>query len=196
MRNKNNEIYVSVDIEADGPIPGVNSMLNVGMAAFDLTTKNPIKPIATYEANLIPLEDAVQDEFTMTEFWDKQPEAWAYVTSNQREPSEVIQEIIEWAGKLPGKPVMVVYPTYDFMWLYWYMVRFGGEKGRRAYSFSALDIKSLAMGHLGLTFKSTAKRRMPKHWFKDSPKHDHTGLTDAIGQGMLFVNMMRDLRDR
>lgn len=196
MRNKNNEIYVSVDIEADGPIPGVNSMLNVGMAAFDLEGQNPTKPIATYEANLLPLEGAVQDPDTMTEFWNQQPEAWAYVTKDQKDPAVVVQEIIEWAAKLPGKPVMVVYPTYDFMYLYWYMVRFGGKQGQQVFSFSALDIKTLAMGMLGTSFKGAAKRRMPKHWFQGAPKHDHTGLADAIGQGMLFVNIMLDLRSR
>ena len=29
------ECYVSVDIEADGPIPGAHSMLRLGAAAFD-----------------------------------------------------------------------------------------------------------------------------------------------------------------
>jgi hypothetical protein len=28
------EIYVSTDIEADGPIPGMNSMLSFGSAAY------------------------------------------------------------------------------------------------------------------------------------------------------------------
>jgi hypothetical protein len=28
------EIYISTDIEADGPIPGPNSMLSFGSAAF------------------------------------------------------------------------------------------------------------------------------------------------------------------
>ena len=29
------ECYVSIDIEADGPIPGTYSMLSLGAAAFD-----------------------------------------------------------------------------------------------------------------------------------------------------------------
>jgi len=33
MRSKK-EIYVSIDIEADGPIPGPYSMLSIGAVAF------------------------------------------------------------------------------------------------------------------------------------------------------------------
>ncbi|MBI4223476.1 MAG: exonuclease, partial [Deltaproteobacteria bacterium] len=33
--NPKTEIYVSTDVEADGPIPGQNSMLSFGSAAYD-----------------------------------------------------------------------------------------------------------------------------------------------------------------
>ena len=33
---------------------------------------------------------------------------------------------------------------------------------------------------------------MPKRWFKGAPKHTHKAIDDAIGQGVLFVNMMSD----
>ena len=43
------EIYVSTDVEADGPIPGPNSMLSFGSAAYaaDKTL------IGTFSANLL-----------------------------------------------------------------------------------------------------------------------------------------------
>ena len=43
------EIYVAVDIEADGPIPGLNSMLSFGMAVVgreDLFFYTEIQPIS------------------------------------------------------------------------------------------------------------------------------------------------------
>ena len=42
------EIYVSTDIEADGPVPGINSMLSFASAAYraDKTL------VATFSANL------------------------------------------------------------------------------------------------------------------------------------------------
>ncbi len=42
------EIYVSTDVEADGPISGINSMLNFGSAAY-LADKTLV---STFTANL------------------------------------------------------------------------------------------------------------------------------------------------
>ena len=190
------EIYVSVDIEADGPIPGVNSMLNFGMAAFRL---GYIAPIATFEVNLKALPDGVQDASTM-EFWARNPEAWAYVNKDTVTPEVGMGQAHGWLTRLPGKPVMVVYPTYDFMFLRWYLVRFCGVDNAKVFGFSALDIKSLAFGAMNHpAFKNVSKRTMSKlhpEWFKGHPPHDHTGLSDAIGQGILFIRLMQMVREQ
>jgi len=41
-------MYVSVDIESDGPIPGPHSLLSLGAAAFDLTTADPRLPFLVW----------------------------------------------------------------------------------------------------------------------------------------------------
>ena len=66
------EIYVSTDVETDGPIPGVNSMLSFGSAAYraDKTL------VATFTANLDLLPGATPDPRTM-DWWRSQPAAWA-----------------------------------------------------------------------------------------------------------------------
>ena len=69
----NNEIYISIDIETDGPIPGPNSMLSIGNAAFNQFGKL----VDTWEVNLETLRGARPDPKTKTEFWDKNPKAWA-----------------------------------------------------------------------------------------------------------------------
>jgi len=188
------EIYVSVDIEADGPIPGDNSMLNFGLAAFELDNR---EPIATYEANLQPLPGARQDKDTMA-WWANQQKAWEYVTKDPREPANVMLEVVKWAKKLPGKPVLVVYPTYDFMWMRWYLVHFCGVENAKVFGFQALDLKTLMMAVGEIPFKSVSKRWVSKehrHWFNGTPKHDHTGLADAIGQGVMLINILAELRD-
>jgi hypothetical protein len=79
------EVYVSADVEADGPIPGPHSMLSFTSAAFraDKTL------IATFEANLTLLPGATGDPKTM-EWWHGQPEAWAACRSNPRDPVAVM----------------------------------------------------------------------------------------------------------
>ena len=52
-----NEIYVSTDVEVDGPIPGLYSMLSVGSAAyqFDKTRIDEVLHIVKFGA--VDIED-------------------------------------------------------------------------------------------------------------------------------------------
>jgi hypothetical protein len=176
------EIYISTDVEADGPIPGPHSMLSFASAAYraDKTL------LGTFEANLELLPGAAGDAKTM-DWWKTQPEAWAACRSNVRDPAVVLPEYVRWLKSLPCKPVFVAYPAaYDFMFVYWYLIRFAGES---PFSHSALDIKSYAMALLGTDYRESVKRNMPKDWFDDLP-HTHVALDDAKGQGALFCNML------
>ena len=176
------EVYVSTDVEADGPIPGPHSMLSFASAAFraDKTV------VGTFTANLTTLPGAAGDPKTMA-WWQGQPEAWAACRSDPREPAAVMPEYVAWLKALPGKPVFVAYPAaYDFMFVYWYLIRFASES---PFSHSALDIKSYAMALLGTEYRASVKRNMPPEWFDDLP-HTHVALDDARGQGVLFCNML------
>lgn len=182
------DIYISVDIEADGPLPGPNSMLSLGAAAFRAGSR---EPVATFEINLTPLQGATPDPETMT-WWSKQdPEVWKHVTSNPLEPRVAMQAFGDWVRGLGGDPVMVVYPTWDFLWVHWYFVRFLGPRGT-PFGISALDIKSMAFGTLSEfdKYKSVSKRNFPKALFDGTPPHTHKALDDALGQGILFVNLL------
>ncbi len=178
----NEEIYVSTDVEADGPIPGPNSMLSFGSAAF---TANK-ELVATFSANLVTLPDATPDPKTAA-WWTTQPEAWAACRMDLQEPAEAMPSYVSWLKALPGPPVFVGYPAaYDFLFVYWYLIRFAGES---PFSHSALDIKTFAMAMLGKGYRASTKRNMPKSWF-DPARHAHIALDDAIEQGRLFCNML------
>lgn len=177
---------MSTDVEADGPIPGPNSMLSFGSAAYEADKTL----VATFEANLELLPGASPDPGTQ-QWWEGQPEAWAACRSDLEAAAEVMPRYVRWLEELPGKPVFVAYPAgYDFMFVYWYMLRFAG---RSPFSHSALDIKTLAMAMLGGGYRDATKRRMPRRWFDDLP-HTHKALDDAIEQGALFCNMLAELR--
>jgi hypothetical protein len=181
------EVYVSTDVETDGPIPGPHSMLSFGSAAF-LPDKTMV---GTFTANLTELPDASGDEATLR-WWEEHPEAWAACRLDPRPPTEVMPEYVRWLKGLPGKPVFVAYPAgFDFLFVYWYLIRFAGES---PFSHSALDIKTYAMAVLGTDYRESTKRNMPKRWFDDRP-HTHVALDDAIGQGVLFCNMLRESRE-
>jgi len=180
------EIYVSTDVEADGPIPGPNSMLSFGSAAF--TADKEL--LGTFSANLKTLVGATADPKTAA-WWTRNPDAWAACRQNLQEPEAAMRRYVDWLEGLPGKPVFVGYPAgFDFLFVYWYLVRFTGES---PFSFSALDIKTYAMALLKRDYRQSARSAMPKHWF-DSHPHTHIALDDAIEQGALFCNMLAENR--
>lgn len=181
---KDTEIYVSTDIEADGPIPGPHSMLSLGSAAY-LPDKTVV---STYSANLETLPGASADARTM-QWWKGFPEAWEASRINPRPPQEVMDEYLKWLRDLPGRVVFLGWPaSWDFMWVYWYLFRFTGE---RPFHENALDIRSYAMGMRKTPFRMTSRTYLPKRWFDERP-HTHVALEDALEQGALFCNMYKE----
>jgi len=213
------EIYVSTDVEADGPIPGPHSMLSFGSAAYQADKKL----VDTFSANLETLPGAKGDPKTMA-WWQhrplypppeatdgpvqsrqnsslsasdigtgqSKPDAWKACRENLEVPEVAMRRYVSWLKALPGKPVFVGYPAaYDFMFVYWYLIRFTGES---PFSHSALDIKTYAMALLRKGYRDSVKKNMPREWF-DPIKHTHVALDDAIEQGALFCNMLAHRRN-
>jgi hypothetical protein len=181
------EIYVSTDVEADGPIPGRNSMLSFASAAY---TADKVL-VATFSANLETLPEARPDPRT-EQWWQSQPEAWAACRQELESPDAVMARHAAWLDGLGKSPVFVGYPAaYDFMFVYWYLIRFAG---RSPFSHSALDIKTFAMCLLGSEYRKATKQHMPRRWFDELP-HTHRALDDAVEQGALFCNMLREWRE-
>ncbi len=179
------EIYVSTDIEADGPIPGPHSMLSLGSAAYDADKTL----VTTFSANLETLPGAAPHPRTEA-WWKHFPEAWAACRTDIRSPQEVMPEYAKWVSELPGRAVFVGWPaTWDFMWVYWYLVRYTDS---RPFHEHGIDIRSYAMGMRKATFQRTSRTYLPNRWFDDDLPHTHVALDDAIEQGALFCNMLAE----
>jgi hypothetical protein len=177
------EIYISTDVETDGPIPGPHSMLSLGAAAY--TADKDL--VSTFSANFETLEGAAADPRTAA-WWETQPEAWAACRRDLEAPATAMQRYVDWIHGLQGKPVFVAYPAgFDFLFVYWYLIRFIGHS---PFSHSALDMKTYAMALLGIPYRQSTKQHMPRDWF-DALPHTHVALDDAIEQGALFCNMLQ-----
>lgn len=181
------EIYISVDIETDGPIPGVYSMLSLGAAAF----KPDGTLISTFSVNLKTLSGAKEHPDTM-KWWKSQKEAWEAHRKKTIDPKAGMERFVKWTKGLTSsgeKLVCVGYPAgFDFTFLYWYLINFVDYS---PFSFSCLDIKTYAMAVLGTNYRDTTKRNFPKRWFP-KVKHTHIAEEDAIEQGMLFCNILKE----
>lgn len=185
------EVYVSTDIEADGPVPGLHSMLSFGSVAYD----DEGNELGAFTRNLETLPGAVGDENTM-KWWATQKEAWAACRKDPAPCSHALHDYVRWLEQLPGKPVFVGYPVvFDFMFVHWYLHKF---VGRSPFSHSALDMKTMAMTLLGPPFRyrDATKRHMPRAWFPEHLPHNHVALDDAREQGLLFVAMRKALLAR
>lgn len=186
------EILISVDIEADGPIPGEYSMTSLGACAAVIRSEN-----GECE-NLDVDQDTFYVEFKpISEKWD--PEALAigglpreHFEQKGTPPEKAIADFCHWVddiGKKYGaRPVFAAYPaSFDWMFTYYYIMRFYGTS---PFGFSGvLDMKSLISGKTGRTLSKSTKRNLPKHLFSKR-KHTHNALDDALEQGIFLQNIL------
>ncbi len=180
------EIYVSTDIETDGPVPGRHSILSIGAAAFSAD-----KELAgQFSANLETLPGLTPDPRTAA-WWKTQPEAWAACRRDPEPPWQAMGRFVAWLRGLPARPVFVGYPAaFDFPFVLWYLTEFVGEN---PFGYAVIDIKTYAMAVLRRPYRACGKASMPAAWFDPAP-HTHVALDDAIEQGRLFCNMLAATR--
>lgn len=189
MKKQKQEIYVSTDIEANGRVPGLSSMLSYASAAFDIN-KNLL---GTFSSNLELLPNSNPHPDT-DKFWNETPAnqaAYAETRKDLESPLESLRRYDAWLKSLDGIPIFVGYPAaFDFKWIDYYAHAFLGDN---PFGFSrCIDVKSFVYAKLHKeNFLRTTKRNMPKVWFDNLP-HTHIALDDAIEQGAMWINILRE----
>ena len=177
------EIYVSTDVEADGPIPGPHSLLS--LASVALRADHTV--VGEFSVNLAALPGAAPHPRTMT-WWGGFPAALAKARLDPEDPATAIPRYARWLQQLPGRIVFVGQPAgFDFMWVYWYLMRFFGDS---PFGHSALDVKTYAMAMLKRPYRECVRGALPKEWLVDAVE-EHVALDDARAQGTSFCNMLR-----
>lgn len=184
-----NQIYVIVDIEADGPTPGLFSMLSIGAVA---TTKDA--EVSRYYHKILPLKEAGQNPNTMN-WWKTQSEAWAEVTADAENPEKVMGDFSDWLEKLGKNPVFVAHPiAFDYSFVSWYLYKF---VGKNLFTDSkddpkTLDLKSYISAKYSKTINDAAVNKLPKALLEGSPEHSHKAIDDAIGYASVLRNILKD----
>ena len=183
------EIYVSTDIEADGPFPGPHSMLSLASVAMwpDETV------VSEFSVNLQELPETQPHPVT-TKWWAEFPEAYAEARRDPEPPETALPRYAEWIESLPARAVFVAYPVaWDFGWVYSYLLRFAG---RCPFGHSGLDVKTLAMAALERPFRDSTKNQFPAEWCETEGLRAHVALDDARQQGVMFCRILKALRQR
>lgn len=183
------EVFVSFDIECDGPYPAHNSMLSLGAVAFSRKGEE----VGVFYDTLKPYPGASPDPSTM-EWWAKQdPEVQAEAFSARTEPSEVMIKFALWLKNLPGVPVFLAWPTgYDFSFLYFYSALLPGHQ---PLGYQALDVRSFCTGLYASSFWA-ATDLIPEEYTQLLPEERaHHPVTDSKQQGRAFIRLLADAEE-
>ena len=171
------EMYFSVDIEANGPIPGEYSMSSLGCAVVGDAGK-------TFYAELKPISEKEVPEAAKVSGL-----SMAHLKAKGEDPAAAMKKFAEWVRAAAGAthhPVFVAFnATFDWMFVHWYLMKFAGGN---PFGISGLDIKAYYMGMTDGTWAATKKEHVTQK-FPTTQKHTHNALDDAKEQGELFAKM-------
>jgi len=165
--------YYSVDVETDGPIIGINSMV-----CFGIVKVEP-KLIETFYGQVRPI----------SEVWD--PRALAISGFSRLdhakfdEPVDVIDESYKWILKTNthSSPILISDNNgYDFAWMNYYYLRYA-PSGKNPFGWSSRRIGDIYCGMM------KDSRASWKHLRKT--KHTHNPVDDAMGNAEALLEMQK-----
>ena len=167
------ELYVSVDVETSGPVPGIYSLLSIGACVVS----EPAQP------------DGLQHD----------PEAVAVtgldLTKLENEglaPQTAMLKLEQWLNQLCSADQKVVFvglnAPFDWSFINYYFHKYSGAN---PFGFTALDMKAYYMGVTGCRWKETKSSQMTARLNPQSAPN-HNALDDARFQAELFALMLAE----
>jgi hypothetical protein len=111
------ELYVAVDVAADGPIPGPNSMISLGMAVAG-------RPDLSFYTELRPISDEFVPQALAVSGLDRDR-----LLREAPAAPDAMRAAAAWVNGLRriGRPVFLAAPAvWDGMFVHWDFVRFTG----------------------------------------------------------------------
>lgn len=179
------DLYISADIEADGPIPGRYSMLSFGLAVasrYDGHTFKALDPrVTTFYRELKPITNDFDPRALAVAGLDRDA-----LLVNGADPEQALRAAADWVVEQAAgaRAVLVGYPVvFDWLFLHWYFVRFLGES---PFGFSsALDMKTMYQQKAGVTLDRAGRAELPAQ-LASGRAHTHNALDDAVEQAEIF----------
>lgn len=169
------EVFLSVDVETSGPIPGEYSLLTIGAC-------NVSEPFQTFTCELKPTTlnaDPKALEITGLSLGRLEKEGL--------EPVAGMREFRDWVLRVTGDdgtPVFVGFnAAFDWSFINYYFHRYLGEN---PFGFAALDIKSMYMGAVSSSWAQTRSSQIAAI-LHPTLKGNHDALHDAQYQAELFL---------
>lgn len=176
MPNELPELYIAVDVEADGPIPGPYSMLSLGMAVTG-------QPQHQFYTEIRPISDDFVPEALAISGLDRQR-----LLQEAPLAEEAMRQAARWIhGLRPhGRPVFLAAPAvWDGMFVHWYFIRFTGRSPFGP-TGSGVDLRSYWMGLTGGEWGSSRKGAIKHALGLHDLEHTHHAGEDAAELAAVF----------
>ena len=190
LLNSKSAVYISVDVEASGPIPGEYSLLSIGACIVGPEDeKEEDAKSSRFYIELKPINDNfVQEALDVTGF------SMEHLKQNGTEPALAMKKFDSWinavtkgGGKL--KPVFVAYPvTFDWSFVNYYFHKYTKFN---PFGVSGIDIKSVWMGKTNQKWHKISKESMLHDLEITDLQHTHNALDDAIEQSKIFRRILQ-----
>jgi hypothetical protein len=192
-------VYISLDVEASGAVPGMFSMLAIGACVVaDDGSEARLLSGAENEFKVLvkPLEGASNDPQALKYAGGLLPEELAVSGTEPREALVALNEWIERVRRSAGasRPHFLAHAaSFDWMYIRWYYEAMGVPC---PFGFAGIDIKAYAMGALGITWEETAKDALGRRVGLEAvdPLRLHDPLYDAHYQARLFAALVNGRR--
>ena len=159
---KNLDNLYSLDVEADGPCPGLYSMLSFGLVPL-------AAPERAFYTTLAPISDRYEEGALAVNKWTRE-QTLAFTPADQ-----AMAAFAAWLEKEPGKGRKVIWsdnPAFDWQFFNYYSHAF---LGKNDFGHSARRIGDFAAGLEG-------DPRATSNWKKwRTEAHTHNALEDARG---------------
>lgn len=174
------EVFVSVDVETSGPVPGEYSLLSIGACSvFD--------PDNGFACEVRPINgnfDPAALEVTGL--------SMQQLEKRGLQPDEAMKAFSDWLLALAGADELIVFvgfnAPFDWSFVNYYFHRFAGTN---PFGFAALDIKALYMGATGCSWRDTRSSKIAEQ-LKPKLVGTHDALQDARYQAEIF-RLVREL---
>lgn len=176
IRIFNPEVYISVDVESTGPIPGKYSMYQLGACKVWEHDKNFLIDIALLNDNFV--DTALEACHVTIEGLKARGDA----------PEVAMAKFNDWIAETArdSRPIFIGFgASYDWSFVNWYFHNF---MSKNPFGINGLDIKAYYAGMMATDWGATIKKRIEKQFLSER-KHTHNGLDDAIEQAEMFEKM-------
>lgn len=178
-KDERSEEYISIDIEAAGPIPGEYSMLSIGAC--------PVHDIDEgFYVELRPIND---------QFVPKALEISGFSLDRLRQegsdPTEAMSSFRDWIESVSAdrRPVFVGFnASFDWAFINWYFHVFLDEN---PFGIGGVDIKAYYMGLSGSEWDETKSSKLAER-FQPSRPSTHNALDDARAQAEIFEKLLAE----